>query len=127
MNPIKLKPSLAAVAMAVAATLVAIRPARTAADTAPASSRVIAISARRYEFSPNTITIQKGEPVTLSLRSQDRAHGFLVKPLGIDTDITPGKNTDVTIRPETAGTYTVICDHYCGLGHGGMKMTIVVQ
>ena len=35
--------------------------------------------------------------------------------------------TAITIRPERVGTFTTICDHYCGLGHGGMKMTIVVQ
>ena len=59
--------------------------------------------------------------------SADRTHGFMVKPLGIDTDIDPGKTTAIAIRPEKAGTYTAICDHYCGLGHNSMKMTIVVQ
>jgi cytochrome c oxidase subunit 2 len=51
----------------------------------------------------------------------------MVRAFGIDTDIQPGKTTAITIRPEKVGTYTTICDHYCGLGHGGMKMTIVVQ
>ena len=26
----------------------------------------------------------------------------------------------------TTVDYTVICDHYCGIGHGGMKMKITV-
>jgi heme/copper-type cytochrome/quinol oxidase subunit 2 len=33
----------------------------------------------------------------------------------------------VHIKPEKPGRYTVICDHYCGSGHGGMKLTVVVE
>ena len=28
---------------------------------------------------------------------------------------------------QKAGRYAAICDHYCGSGHGNMKMTIVVE
>ena len=89
--------------------------------------RVIKISAKKFEFIPNEITLNKGETVTLELNSEDRTHGFLVKPLGIDTDIPAGKSTTLTVTPTAAGTYPVICDHYCGVGHGNMKMTIVVK
>ncbi len=111
-----------------ALTLVALGalvPANIGADMA--AGHVIAITAKKYEFAPAMIALKRGEPVTLEFTSQDRAHGFLVKPLGIDMDIAPGKATDVAIKPEAAGTYTAICDHYCGLGHGRMKMTIVVE
>ena len=112
-------------AILAALALGAATPASLAADASGAP--VISITAKRYDFTPNTITLKRGEPVTLRFTSEDRTHGFLVKPLGIDMDIAPGKSNDVTIRPDAAGTYTAICDHYCGLGHGGMKMTFVVQ
>jgi heme/copper-type cytochrome/quinol oxidase subunit 2 len=48
------------------------------------------------------------------------------KPLKVDTDIAAGKTTDVVVRPDTAGDFTVICDHYCGIGHGNMKMKVTV-
>ena len=89
--------------------------------------RVIAITAKRFEFSPNQITLAKGETVKLQLRSEDVTHGLFVRPLGIDTEIVPGRVTELTVTPETAGTYRAICDHFCGAGHGGMKMTIVVE
>ena len=89
-------------------------------------SQVIEIKAKKYEFSPSTITLKKGAPVVLRLSSEDRAHGFLVKPLGVDADIKPGQVTDVAITPAVTGEYAVICDHYCGLGHGSMKMTLTV-
>jgi cytochrome c oxidase subunit 2 len=88
--------------------------------------RVIEIKAKQFEFTPNEITLKKGEPVILRLTSEDRTHGFLVKPLKIDADITPGKPTDVAVTPQMAGTYTIICDHYCGVGHGNMKMKLTV-
>jgi len=54
-------------------------------------------------------------------------HGFFMQKLKIDAEVSPGKTTHVTITPEVAGTYTTICDHFCGADHGNMKMTIVVQ
>jgi heme/copper-type cytochrome/quinol oxidase subunit 2 len=63
----------------------------------------------------------------LQLTSTDRTHGFMIRALKIDTDIKPGNVTEMTVTPATAGTFKAICDHYCGLGHGNMKMTVVVE
>ncbi len=88
--------------------------------------KVIEITAKKFEFTPNQITLKKGEPVILRLSSQDRVHGFMSKPLKIDTDIPADKTADVPVTPDTAGDFTVICDHYCGTGHGNMKMKVTV-
>ena len=88
--------------------------------------KVIAISAKKFAFTPSAITLKKGEPVILRLTSADRVHGFMSRPLKIDTDIAAGKTTDVAVTPSTAGNFTVICDHYCGTGHGNMKMKVAV-
>src|SRR5713101_2303138 len=89
--------------------------------------RVVTITAKRFEFSPSQITLKKGETVKLLLHSEDVTHGFFMRALGIDTDITPGETTELTLTPQTAGKFTTICDHFCGAGHGNMKMTIVVE
>jgi cytochrome c oxidase subunit 2 len=91
------------------------------------SPRVVEITAKRFEFSPNKITLKKGEPVTLRLTTADVVHGFFLRPLKIDELISPEKPTEITITPETAGTFTTICDHFCGVNHGNMKMTVVVE
>jgi cytochrome c oxidase subunit II len=70
---------------------------------------------------------QGGQPVTLEFTSKDATHGFMIRALKLDMDLKPGKTTDVTVTPQSAGTFQAICDHYCGLGHGMMKMTVVVQ
>lgn len=89
--------------------------------------RVVEIAAKRFEFNPKQITLKRGEPVTIRLISTDRAHGLLIKPLGVDLDADDGKPSEITITPEEAGTFPAICDHYCGSGHGNMKMTVVVE
>jgi cytochrome c oxidase subunit II len=115
--------TLIAAACAVALTTIAPKSNIAHADVNP---KVIEITARKFEFTPNEITLKKGQPVILRVISTDRVHGFMSKPLKFDTDIVAGKNTDIAVTPDTAGDYTVICDHYCGTGHGGMKMTISV-
>ena len=96
------------------------------AANAAVEPTVIEISAKKFAFSPSAITLKKGEPVILRLTSADRVHGFMSRPLKIDTDIAAGKTTDVTVTPSNAGNFTVICDHYCGTGHGNMKMKVAV-
>lgn len=90
------------------------------------ATKVIEISAKKFEFTPSQITLKKGEPVILRLHSSDRVHGFMSKPLKIDTDISNDSAEDIALTPDSAGDFTVICDHYCGTGHGGMKMKITV-
>jgi cytochrome c oxidase subunit 2 len=88
--------------------------------------RVIEITAKRFGFSPNQVTVKKGETVVLRLHSEDVTHGFFSRPLKISSDIAASAPTDITITPQAAGTYPVICDHFCGSGHGNMHMSIEV-
>jgi len=108
--------------MTVALTLVSPFPAR-----AQGTPHVVEISAKRFEFTPKEITVKQGETVTLRLTSGDVTHGFYMKALGIDAVIEPGHATEITITPQTTGSFTTICDHFCGEGHGNMHMKIVVE
>ena len=101
-------------------------PAMTNLTRASDNPKVIEITAKKFEFTPNEITLKKGEPVILRLTTTDRVHGFMSKPLKIDTDIPADKTADVPVTPDSAGNFTVICDHYCGTGHGNMKMKVTV-
>ena len=99
------------------------RPARLAGGEA----RVIPIHAKRFEFEPKEVHMARGESVVFEVSSEDVTHGFFSRPLHFDEDIAPGKTVRVPVTAPASGSYTVICDHYCGSGHGGMKMTIVVE
>jgi len=98
--------------------------ARGRADEAP---RIVEIAAKRFEFVPGTITLKKGDTVTLRVTSEDVIHGLFLRDLKLDTDLEPGRTTELTVTPEKAGRFTAICHHYCGNGHGNMKLTIVVE
>jgi len=89
--------------------------------------RVVEITAKRFQFTPSEVTLEKDEPVILRLHSEDVAHGFYMKKLGIDAVIEPGKTTDIPLTPHQAGRFVTICDHFCGVGHGNMKVTLVVE
>ena len=91
------------------------------------ANRVIDITAKRFAFTPNTVTLKKGEKVTLRLHSEDVTHGFFMRALKIDEVIEPGQTQDIVVNPQTAGSFTTICDHFCGANHGNMNMTIVVE
>lgn len=97
-----------------------------AGSTSNPDLKVVEITAKRFEFSPNEITVKKGEAVTLRLKSDDVTHGFLVPPLKVDAEIPAGKSTDVAIVPQVVGKFITICSRFCGKNHGNMKMTINV-
>src|SRR5262249_3714356 len=110
--------------MALVAAILAAFATLVAADEA---SRTITVSAKRFEFAPNQITLKKGEPVTLRVTSEDVTHGFCSRQLNVDADLAPRQTVDVPVTPAASGTYTIICDHFCGAQHGNMKLTVVVE
>ena len=103
------------------------RPRRTALATASMASSCGPTLACGCQFSPATITLKKGETVTLRLRSEDVTHGFFQRALKLSAAIEPGQIVDVTLTPQTAGRFLTICDHFCGAQHGNMHMNIVVE
>ena len=95
-------------------------------QASPAGPRVITITAKRFAFTPAEIKLKKGDPVTIQLTTDDVTHGFFLRPLGIDSDIEPGKTTSLTVTPDKTGKFTLICDHFCGIHHGRMHMVVNV-
>jgi cytochrome c oxidase subunit 2 len=88
--------------------------------------KVIKILARRFTYSPNTITLKQGVPVVLELKTADVLMGFSVPDFNVRTDVVPGKVVRVKLTPDKAGTFTFLCDIFCGSGHESMNGTLVV-
>jgi len=95
------------------------------ANALPAE-REIHITAKKFDFTPDTITLKKGEPVVLVISSQDRNHGFNLRGFGIRADINPGGTAPIRFTPNKTGRFTFSCDVFCGDGHEDMTGTIVV-
>ena len=91
------------------------------------NAQVVNIEAQQWSFSPNTITLAKGQVVDFELVSNDVHHGFSLPDFGVRTDVVPGRASKVRVTFDKAGTFNFHCDYYCGSGHEGMSGQIVVQ
>lgn len=68
-----------------------------------------------------------GQPVKLLLRSTDVLHDFTVPQFRVKMDLVPGMVTHAWLTPIKAGTYDILCEELCGLGHFAMRGKVVVQ
>jgi cytochrome c oxidase subunit II len=91
------------------------------------SPRRIEIIAKRFTYEPDVITLKKGEPVVLVLHSSDVTHGLKISEFNVKSeDIKKDKNTELQFTPQQTGHYVGQCAHFCGQGHGSMKLQIDV-
>jgi len=97
-----------------------------AAANARQPEKEIHITAKKFDFTPDTITLKKGEPVVLVISSEDRKHGFNLRAFGVRTDVNPGGSARIRLTPDKTGKFTFSCDVFCGDGHEDMIGTIVV-
>jgi cytochrome c oxidase subunit 2 len=66
-------------------------------------------------------------PVIIELSSKDVIHNFDLPHMRIAADAIPGSLIPMWFKPVKTGTYEVVCGQLCGLGHYGMKGTVVVD
>jgi len=90
------------------------------------AARIIKVSAKRFVFVPNQLTLKKGETVEIELGSEDVPMGFSAPDFALRSDIIPGQTTRVKFTPQKVGTYTFLCDIFCGSGHESMDGTLTV-
>ena len=114
------------------------------------SVKVIEVSAKKYEFTPQEVHVKKGSKVELKVHSVDEAHGIKLSlypkgsPKGGKDKASPGlvfsdpaangkvdkdkdKDQILEFTAQEAGTYDFECARFCGFGHRHMKGTLVVD
>jgi cytochrome c oxidase subunit II len=90
------------------------------------NATIVKITARRFNFSPNEVTVKKGKPVIFQLTTEDRSHGFYIPLENLRCDIVPGKVSELKWVPKKSGDYDFACDIFCGSGHESMDGKIKV-
>ena len=70
--------------------------------------------------------LEKDQSYRLHLSSLDWQHGFSLLPININLQVHPGYDMVLTIKPDQAGEYGVVCNEYCGVGHHLMTGRIYV-
>jgi cytochrome c oxidase subunit 2 len=98
-----------------------------AAESAQPKEKVIKITAKRFAFTPENITLKKGAPVVFEFRTLDVIMGFNLPDFNVRADIVPGKVARLRLVPDKTGTFIFLCDVFCGDGHEKMngKLTVV--
>jgi cytochrome c oxidase subunit II len=65
--------------------------------------------------------------VIIDLSSKDVIHNFDLPGMRMAQDAIPGQVIPIWFKPVKTGTFEVVCGQLCGLGHYGMKGTLVVD
>ena len=109
-----------------------------AATAQPQSSdaQALEIDLSNFKFTPSTISLQHGQNYRLHFVNRaDGGHDFVAKAFFADARIAPadagkvrdgefelkgGASADVTLMPQTAGTYETHCSHFM---HSAFGMT----
>jgi len=68
-----------------------------------------------------------GQPVKMLLRAVDVLHDFYVPEFRAKMDMVPGMITYYWMEPTRVGTYDVLCAELCGVGHGYMSGTVLID
>jgi cytochrome c oxidase subunit II len=70
--------------------------------------------------------VPKGESVYFNMRSKDVIHAFWIPAFRVQEDVVPGITTHWRATPTRLGSYPVVCNLLCGLGHSLMRSKVHV-
>jgi cytochrome c oxidase subunit II len=73
-----------------------------------------------------SLYLPKGESVYFHLHSKDVIHAFWIPAFRLQEDVVPGITTHYRVTPTRLGSYPVICNLLCGVGHSLMRSTVHV-
>src|SRR3989344_6617446 len=85
------------------------------------------IIAKDFEFTPSTITVNKGDTVKLNIKSEDTVHGISIPEFNVNKDIPAMEEVSVEFVADKSGNFPFKCSVYCGSGHREMKGTLIVN
>ncbi len=68
----------------------------------------------------NELHVPLGQPVRLTMTSEDVIHSFYIPAFRIKKDVLPGRYTSLWFEPTKVGQYHLFCAEYCGTEHSRM-------
>lgn len=86
--------------------------------TTPApQERTITLTAKRFAYAPNVIEVNRGDRVTVLLRSLDVHHGFYLDGYEQEMTARPGQDGAVSFVANRTGRFVFRCSMTCGPFH----------
>ncbi len=106
----------------------------------PATEMVVEVTGQQFAWSyeyPTSVTggaplkttqlyVPNNESVYFKIHSVDVIHAFWIPAFRLQIDAVPGVTTTYRATPDRIGSYPVVCNLLCGVGHGLMRSTIHV-
>lgn len=86
-------------------------------NAAPPQARSIVVDARAFGYEPASLTINRGDTVTLQLESSDARHGLFLDGYELDVTAEPGQSHQFTFVADRAGKFKFRCSVTCGALH----------
>lgn len=68
----------------------------------------------------NALHVSVGQPVKLTMASEDVIHSFSIPAFRVRHDVVPGHYDNLWFTPTKPGRYHLFCTEYCGNQHAGM-------
>jgi cytochrome c oxidase subunit II len=68
----------------------------------------------------NALHVPIGQPIQLTMISQDVFHSFSIPDFRVKREVIPGRYSTVWFQATDPGTYHLFCTQYCGTLHSGM-------
>ena len=75
----------------------------------------------------NELHVPQGEPVVLTMTSQDVIHSLFVPAFRLKQDVVPGRYTRLWFTATQLGEFPLFCSEYCGSEHSQMTGRVVVM
>lgn len=99
----------------------------TTKETPKSEVKTFSITAKQFEFNPSSITVNEGDTIRISIKTEDATHGFVIPDFGINKVVNPGSAVTVEFVADKKGTFPFRCSVYCGDGHGDMTGSLTVK
>ena len=91
----------------------------------PAGSDVYLLG-RLWSWWP-ILELEKDKSYRLHISAMDYQHGFSLQPENVNIQVLPGYEHVVNITPNRSGTYAIVCNEFCGIGHHKMVSKLYVK
>lgn len=75
----------------------------------------------------NALHVPVGQPVKLTMASEDVIHSFSIPAFRVRHDVVPGHYNSLWFTASKVGEYHLFCTEYCGLWHSKMGGTVYVM
>ncbi len=74
----------------------------------------------------NQLYLPEGESTKFNMRSKDVIHALWIPAFRLQEDVVPGITTNYRVTPTRLGSYPIVCNLLCGLGHSLMRSRVHV-